>query len=128
MQTDPTIFEEQLWRLNENGDFNSTLNVVNITVDMKYKDRHGNLIDLAYLIEKYKAYTVWWDNKFGERDPKFIRNSDSLKAIYDFIGDELYRQEWKSPPKIRDAYLFGNLTTEALNESLRKFKSSIHRS
>ena len=123
---DQETFEEKLWKLNETGDFSMTLKMVNIILGLKYKDRNGSLIDIEFLVNRYKEYITWWENKFGDKDPRFIRNADNLKPIYDFLGDNMYQSEWKSPPKIRDSYLFGNKSIDELKASLEKFKKSLH--
>ena len=123
---DEKSFEEKLWKLNESGDFPTTLNLVNIILEMGYVDRSGMAVGFDYLVKKYKDYMAWWDNRFGDKDPRFIRNSDNLKSIYDFLGDNMYQSEWKSPPKIRDAYLFGNKSLEELKDSLARFRESLN--
>lgn len=124
---DQSVFEEQLWRLNESGSFMDTLNRVELQLSMGYVDRHGNPITFDFLVNQYKAYQAWWEAKYGDRDQKYVKSSESLKSIYDYMGDQMYQQDWKPVPKVRDFYLFGNHTTAELNDSLRKFKNSIQK-
>lgn len=123
---DQQTFEQMLWKLNESGDYHTTYNMLNIVLQMAYKDHSGVLIDFAYLVKKYTGYLAWWESKFGDKDPRFIRNADNLKSIYDFLGDGMYQNDWKAPRKARDFYLFGELTEEDLKTSLAQFKASLN--
>lgn len=119
---DPSLFEQKLWNLNSFGDYQASWNMTIAILDREHRDHEGNLVDLDYLSRSYASYLAWWDHRFGDREPKFIRSADSLKSVLEFLRDGYYRREWKAPPRIRDAYLFGGRTVEEMRSSLECFK------
>jgi hypothetical protein len=73
----------------------------------------GTIITALLILEKYKAYTDYWDSSFGNKNPQYIKSVDKKMSISDFLVKGEYNKTFILPARNRDIYLFG---TNSLNE------------
>jgi hypothetical protein len=109
---------EDLWSLNPNGTLEETrYNAENIvkTYGVSYDD----------LYWKYKEYLNYWTVKYGDKDPKYLRKSDELKSISEFLQLGMRNQTFTLPKTSRDYYYFGDVPQKDYEENLVIFKKLI---
>ncbi|HNX01646.1 MAG TPA: hypothetical protein PKK33_09795 [Candidatus Cloacimonadota bacterium] len=117
-------FEAELWPLNTQGDYEDTLEKVEFIISMNYTDHFKNKVTFEYILDKYRKYMGWWENTIGVKGPQWIKESERLKSIFDFLDERLFFQSFELPRRIRDLYIFGTESFESLNIKLKAFKSS----
>ena len=112
---------KSLWKLNKVGSAAETKSIVTYQINrQEYCD--DILIDFDYIYKKYIAYKKFWYHKNGNRDPKYISNSDKFKSINDFIRNSMFREEFEIDKKSVDYYLAISLVNkQELERELKEF-------
>lgn len=81
----------------------------------------NKVADYAFLVKQYQAYHAYWYSKFGDREPKYIPKNHQLVSPAEFLQNEMYLKKWLLQKRPRDFYLFGKMTQEQLEISLKDF-------
>ena len=105
---------KDLWELNPSGNEKETKSYGD-SVIKTYGETYENLY------WKYKEYFNYWNVKYGDRDPKYIKKSDELKDIMDFLQLGMRNQTFALPKTSRDYYYFGDITQKSLEEHHQLF-------
>ena len=98
----------QMMKLNPLGD----KGVLKYTMGTKCGKYYENeLIDAKYLINKYRQYLLWWQNKYGDQEEKWIRAPDKLKTCCEFLDAQMHLQIFEVTTKLdnRTIYMFGDI-------------------
>lgn len=87
----------------------------------------GRKVSPSYCKTKYKQYVEWWNNKFGEKDPKYRKKEDDLMTIEDWFNKKGYMNSYKLAKTQRDQYIFGGYSKDILLEKVQRFEELLNK-
>jgi len=116
----------ELWEINPqysdpDNSYEKTYSLVNNIVKHKFYSIDNKLVDLKFLISRYKRY-VQTKNIINEgTDPKYIKKENKIQPIFRYVFDNMYNSIEKPPETSKHYYFWGFLTEEEIKERYQLF-------
>lgn len=132
MSYKPSIdeFTERMWNLNPSGDF--TLSYELLVELLEKLEEEGSLNPYSKkpwtfedMVKAYKEYVDWWDITYQDREDKYIKKEEKKEDIKQFLQFGHFRNKYTIRKNVRDKYLFGDYSTEDLQQQLNVFKQKL---
>lgn len=123
-------FLKEFFIHNESGNpltaYDQLMHLCSGDAKINLKSSDGKTITPTYCKNKFKQYIDWWNNKFADKDKKYLKKEDELLSVESWLIKSGYMNSYKLAQTPRDRYLFGGLSKEILTEKVKRFEQLLN--